>query len=354
MRARAAVAVAVAVAVACAALAGCGGGGGGGAQARTATAGADTAGAGTIDIDEPSDGQSLRGRAAQGGGLALRARVRGRARPGSTVFLSASCRPQPCSARADAGPSGRWSTRIELRTPRAGTFVTIDASYQEQVIGPGSAVATVELVSPQRTQQALHRDAVKAKQARRARRRLPPASAGTGAVPLRPALPHEVLVIGDSLAVGMEAPLRAALPGWRVTVDGLISRPLAEGMRILAAQPSAPAILAFSLFTNDDPRGAARLEAAVRATATRPGGCAVWATIVAPPVRGVSYNATNQLLRGLAADPQLAPSLQLVDWSAVVAASPSLVAGDGVHATPAGYEARAELYAAAIRACAGG
>jgi len=38
----------------------------------------------------------------------------------------------------------------------------------------------------------------------------------------------------------------------------------------------------------------------------------------------------------------------------VVAASPSLIAGDGVHGTPAGYEARAELYAAAIQACAGG
>ena len=71
-------------------------------------------------------------------------------------------------------------------------------------------------------------------------------------------------------------------------------------------------------------------------------------------MRGVSYNATNQLLRGLAADPQLAPRLQLIDWSAVVAASPSFVAGDGVHGTPAGYRARAELYAAAIQACAGG
>jgi lysophospholipase L1-like esterase len=80
----------------------------------------------------------------------------------------------------------------------------------------------------------------------------------------------------------------------------------------------------------------------------------VWATIVAPPVQGVDYGNANQLLRGLASDPQLALSLQVVDWSAEVAGAPSLLAGDGVHATPAGYSTRAQLYAAAIRACAGG
>jgi hypothetical protein len=163
-----------------------------------------------------------------------------------------------------------------------------------------------------------------------------------------------VLVIGDSLAVGMADALRAALPGWRVTVDALTSRPLGEGMRILGTQPRAPAILAFSLFTKDHPRGTGALEAAVRATALRPGGCAVWATIAAPPVKGVDYGNANQLLRGLASDPELALNLQIVDWGAEVAASPSLLAGDGVHATPAGYRARGELYAAAIRACAGG
>lgn len=338
-----AVAAAAAV-VACAALAACRSDDAPPPPATTAAA----ADSGQITIDEPADGRALRGRAARGGGLKLRARVRGRARPGSTVFLSASCRPQPCTAKAVASAVGRWTTRIDLRTPRTGGFVTIDASAQQAVVGPGSAVATVELVTPQRTRQALQRDAAKAK-ALRARRPTAPASA---AAPSRPALPHEVLVIGDSLAVGIQETLPAALPGWRVRVDGLTSRPLAEGLRILVAQPAAPAIVAFSLFTNDDPRNARTLEDAVRATATRPGGCAVWATIVAPPVRGVSYGAANDLLRGLAADPEL--SLQVVDWSAAVAASPSLVAGDGVHATPEGYRLRAGLYAEAIRSCAGG
>jgi lysophospholipase L1-like esterase len=70
-------------------------------------------------------------------------------------------------------------------------------------------------------------------------------------------------------------------------------------------------------------------------------------------VKGVGYGAANELLRSLASDPALALSLQVIDWSAVVAGSPSLIAGDGVHATPAGYRVRARLYADAIQACAG-
>jgi hypothetical protein len=329
------------------ALASCGGGAGGDARPAS-TAGAAPDG-GQITIDEPSDGQALRGSAAKGGGLRLRTRVRGRARPGSTVFLSASCRPRPCTARATAGTGGHWTTRIQLRTPFAGRFVTIDANAQQQVAAAGSAVSTVELVSAERTRKAIRRGAAGANATPR-----PTGPASGRSAPPIPTLPHEVLVIGDSLAVGMADGLRAALPGWRVSIDAKTSRPLREGVRILGTQSQAPAILAFSLFTNDDPRATSALEAAVRATAARPGGCVVWATIAAPPVGGVDYSAANQLLRSLAVDPDVALRLQVVDWAAEVAATPSLLAGDGVHGTPTGYRTRAALYAAAIRACAGG
>lgn len=161
-----------------------------------------------------------------------------------------------------------------------------------------------------------------------------------------------VLVVGDSLAEGMAAALRAALPGWRVRIDALTGRALAAGMRILAAEAAPPAILAISLFTNDHPLNTRALRAAVRASATRPGGCSVWATIVAPPFEGVSSDAANSLLRRLARDPEL--ELELVDWARAVARTPSLMSSDGVHASPAGYRARALMYAAAIRACARG
>jgi hypothetical protein len=296
-----------------------------------------------ITIEEPADGQALRGREQEDGSLRLRSRVRGRAQPGGTVFLSASCVPVPCTAQAFVQPSGRWSVALDLTTPGAGRFVALDANAQEGVVAAGSAVATVELVSASDARSAIRRDAAKARSA-------PPAPSSRRKPPV---LPRDVLVIGDSLAVGMADALQAALPHWRVRVDAKISRPLAEGMRILGSERQVPAIVAFSLFTNDDPRSTGALESAVRATASRPGGCEVWATIAAPPVKGVDYGAANQLLRRLATDPELALSLQIVDWSAAVAKSPSLIAADGVHATAAGYRARARLFADAIKACAG-
>lgn len=161
---------------------------------------------------------------------------------------------------------------------------------------------------------------------------------------------REVFVVGDSLAEGMASVLPGTLPGWRVRIDAEWGRPLGAGMRILAAEPAPPAILAISLFTNDDPRDVRALEAAVRSTAERPGGCAVWATIVAPPYEGVGHDAANALLRRLARDGEL--ELELVDWARAVQRDASLMSADEVHASPAGYRARARMYADAIRACA--
>jgi len=160
-----------------------------------------------------------------------------------------------------------------------------------------------------------------------------------------------VFLVGDSLAEGMASSLPAALPGWRVRIDALTGRPLAEGMHILAAQRTLPPILAISLFTNDHPANTSALEAAVRATATRRGGCAVWSTIVAPPYEGAGHDAGNALLRRSARDRGL--TLELVDWARAVARDASLMSADEVHASPAGYRARTRMYARAIRACAG-
>jgi lysophospholipase L1-like esterase len=127
-------------------------------------------------------------------------------------------------------------------------------------------------------------------------------------------------------------------------------------MRLLAATGlgSAPVVLAMSLFTNDDPRNTGALESAVRTSVSRAGGgCAVWATIVRPPLGGVGYQAANDLLERLAADPALAGRLLIVPWARQVAAHPGWLAGDGVHATPEGYRARAQMYADAARACGG-
>ncbi len=321
-------------------MAGCGGGGG----LDDGATGAPSPGAGAapaVRIDRPADGQALSARPGAGGLRRVRVTVAGRAGAGRTVFLRATCDPRPCTARTRAGAGGRWRVALSLTVGRAARFVTIDAGLGAPGAAGGVAVVTVEVGGGRRGS-----DPRSPAGSRRpsAARRIPPAA---------PTLPHEVALIGDSLAVGMEEALRAALPGWRVRVDARTGRALPEGMRILGELSDAPAILAFSLFTNDDPRATEALEEAVRATASRPGGCAVWATIQAPPVRGADYAAANRLLARLAGDQELAGGLRIVDWRAAVDADPPLLAGDGVHGTPAGYRARAELYARAIRACAG-
>jgi len=298
-----------------------------------------------IVITAPSDGMRLRARDSEDGALRLRTPVRGRARSGSVIRLRASCRPRPCHASATAGADGRWTVPMTLTTTRAARFVSIDASDAKRSSTP-AAVTTVEFTGRRTTQVAGENPAAGT------RRRLAAAPAAR-AKPASPRpRPRDVLVIGDSLALGMADSLRAALPGWRVRVDARIGRPLAEGMQVLGAQRDAPTIIALSLFTNDPPGATGQLAAAVRATAARPGGCAVWATIARPPLDGVSYAAANQVLERLARDPELEPALKLVDWKSLVGRFPSSIAGDGVHGTPQGYRARGRLYADAIRACA--
>jgi hypothetical protein len=153
----------------------------------------------------------------------------------------------------------------------------------------------------------------------------------------------------------MAGTLRGLLEGWDVAVDGRTGRPLGEGMEILAETPipdDPHTILAFSLGTNDSPNPDA-LEAAVRESMGYLGahGCVIRATIARPPMNGVSYRADNQRLLDLEADPQLYGRLLVVPWQREYAAHKSWRRPDGVHATPEGYAARAQLYADAARGC---
>ncbi len=257
--------------------------------------------------------------------LAAEITLRGRARRGITVELRSTCALSTCQTTAVANRHGRWAARLEVVLAHGRRHVRIRAL----------AAATGEEVAGTYALQL-------------------PAYAGVSPYADDAPAP-QLAVVGDSLAVGTDAPLRAALPGWKVTTDGRVSRPLAEGMAMLAATPlpATPLALAFSLFTNDEPTGTARLEAAVRASLKRlgPQDCAIWATIARPKVGGVSYNAANERLRALGADPELAGRLLIVDWAAAARRHPRWTSADRVHPTADGYVARAQLYAAAALAC---
>lgn len=162
-----------------------------------------------------------------------------------------------------------------------------------------------------------------------------------------------MLVIGDSLAIGAEAPMAALLGDWRIRTVARVGAPLDEGMRVFRDLSPAPVVTAFSLFTNDDPANVTAVVRAVRESldVERGAACAIWATVVRPRVAGRSYSPVNRRLRRLAREPALLGRLVIVPWAAKVRSHPSWMGPDRVHPTPSGYQARAELYAAAVRRC---
>ena len=255
--------------------------------------------------------------------------VAGRATPGTTVVLDAGCAPAGCHALARASARGRW--RATLRPRAAHTTVRVST------LTSGTLASVRVAVAHERPAAATHPGTV---------------SEAEPQVTPRPR-PTRAVLIGDSLAVGIEQLLPPLLHGYSFTVNARTGRPMGEGMGIEAQTDVRGAVLAISLFTNDDPSHVDELEAAVRKTVADvgPNGCAVWATIVRPPLNGVSYDAANQRLEALEAE--LSPRLILVPWAQTIAATPKLIGADGVHPTPDGYQARAALYAQAIESCGG-
>jgi hypothetical protein len=338
---------------ACAAAAmaagGCGGGGGNG---TTTTAPQSTVGPSqaAVRILTPEGGSSVRARRMPAGGLSASLTVTGEADALQTVKVDGGCAARSCTRIIYTGAEGHWTARLRVILPSRSRRLTLTADY---AVASGPKTAAKVSVG-------VH--AVKAAAPARPRRSAPPARRRGGTTttapepPARAQGPRSLVLVGDSLAVGVRALLPAALPGWKVQVLGRVGRPLAEGMGVLeglglaAESEDARPVVAVSLFTNDDPTHTDALQAAVRRSLelAGPRGCAIWATIAAPPVNGVSYRAANTALERLADEN---PRLVVVPWAEQTASDPNLLGPDGVHPTPAGYQLRARLYAEAAQAC---
>lgn len=159
----------------------------------------------------------------------------------------------------------------------------------------------------------------------------------------------QVLYVGDSLGVGTAPELRARLGGVSVDVDAKTSRPSSAGLELLAPllEPGHEVVV-FDLGTNDDPGAPGALAANLAAARELAGDrCLVVATLNRPPLNGVPVDGLN---RAIAAFSARDPGTRLVDWHAAAAADPGLLT-DGVHADPAGYERRGELFANAVSSC---
>lgn len=357
------VAVLVVLLVAGALVASCGGGGGDGSTTTTATAArvATTEHAQEPDravaIAAPRAGARLRPRRLDGRRVVVTVRVSGTAAQQQLVRVDGHCAARSCLRMALADLTGRWTARLVLSLPDDARRARITASYALEDGHPAAERRVRVLPTPRPPSDAVDADAGDdgAAAAPDPGTATIPAPSGGDATSVAPgaATPGDgtLVVIGDSLAVGMQPTLPAAMPGWDVRIDARTGRPLAEGMsRLAATQLPRGAVLAISLFTNDDPRNTGPLRAAVQQSLGRvgPRGCVVWATIQRPPLDGVGYGAANTVLRDLA---RRDGRLRLVPWAEQMAAHPELLRPDGVHPTPEGYRLRSQLYAAAVASC---
>jgi hypothetical protein len=158
--------------------------------------------------------------------------------------------------------------------------------------------------------------------------------------------PGRVALVGDSLNVGIEPYLPGELDRWQIDNYNQVGRATWEGVDVLLQERHrlAPRVV-ISLGTNDPASDRAGFRESLRDAlgAAGPARCVVWLTIYRD-----GHDGFNDILRSEAAQ---RPNLMLVDWAGMVRDHPEWLASDGVHATPEGYEGRAEAVARAIEAC---
>ena len=162
---------------------------------------------------------------------------------------------------------------------------------------------------------------------------------------------RSLLVNGDSLAEGTRPYIPPELPGWRVRQSTSISRHASEGDDVMRRYGSRlPRVIHVSLGTNDDPADVDGFRKAIGDVMKLAGArrCVVWANIVRPPYRGVSYRGYNRVL---ADESSRRDNLRVLNWVRMVRAHPEWLADDGVHVSAEGYRARAKAIARAVRRC---
>ena len=167
------------------------------------------------------------------------------------------------------------------------------------------------------------------------------------ACPAARAAQGPVLVVGDSLAVGMRPFLVPMLGDREVAWDARTGRTTPQGLQVLRAilPQVTPATVVISLGTNDgsDPgRFADRIRRVLRALPPR--ACVVWPAIIRPRRKG-PYAALDRVLREQALrDPHfLVPS-----WDYAVLRG-NVWLPDGVHPNQFGFLYRSRMVARAIR-----
>lgn len=158
----------------------------------------------------------------------------------------------------------------------------------------------------------------------------------------------DVLVVGDSLAVGTLPFLGPMLGGRNVVSAARNGITTPQGMRLVRMELRAvtPKTAVISLGTNDgsDPK---RFANRVRRTMNLlpANACVIWATIIRPSRKG-DYRGLNRVLH---AAKRRDPRIVVVDWEHAVTGG-AVYLPDGLHADEAGYRYRSAMIADAVAA----
>jgi GDSL-like lipase/acylhydrolase family protein len=156
-----------------------------------------------------------------------------------------------------------------------------------------------------------------------------------------------VLVLGDSLAVGMRPCLGPPLGDREVVWDARTGRTTPQGLQSLRADPLRvlPTTVVVSLGTNDGP-DPARFADRIRRVllALPPGACVVWPAIVRAPRKG-PYDGLDRVLRRAA---RRLLRFVVPAWDVAVLRG-EVRLPDGVHPDQFGLLHRSRMIANAIR-----
>ena len=174
----------------------------------------------------------------------------------------------------------------------------------------------------------------------------PDATATGTAAMLPPSQP--TLVLGDSLGLVVYPYLADQLPDRYVSYESEVGRSTPDTAKKLTTLSSIPPVVIVSSGTNDG--YAAVVEESARKILDKLGAqrCVVWVDVVRPDTIGDSPEALNAAIGRATAG---RPNVRVLKWSAMVAAHPEWMAGDGIHPNEEGAKARSEAFAAAAASC---
>jgi hypothetical protein len=172
------------------------------------------------------------------------------------------------------------------------------------------------------------------------------------AAPAARAADGPVLVVGDSLAVGMRPFLIPLLGDREVAWNARTGRTTPQGIQVLRAMlPTVtPATVVISLGTNDGPDPARFADRIRRLLGMLPPQtCVVWPSIIRPPRKG-PYDGLDRVLRRQA---RRDPRLHVPSWDYAVLRG-EVVLPDEVHPNQFGFLLRSRMVVRTIHQRCGG